>query len=156
SDCMAPACTVALAGHTPSSIAGGAKEQPASPAFSGAPVVTLFLVTSTSALSWRPASSVTVTRTAETPQEGMTSEAVAVSAFCSVSGAPPALLQAYWVMLCPAIAALPVALSCTVWPLAGPGGSTTAAIGRSAAASAPEALAMPAPQVLLSPVQMHS
>src|SRR5579862_339618 len=95
SDWLAPACTLAVVGHTPTSTAAGVNEQPVSPALAGASLVSEFIVTATSALSSRPASSVTVRRTADTPHEGMTREAVAVPAFCSVRAAPPLFVQAY-------------------------------------------------------------
>src|SRR5215469_12135412 len=59
-------------------------------------------------------------------------------------------------MLWPATAALPLASSATLAPGLTAAGSATAAIGRSAAVSAAGALAMPAPQVCPSRVQMHS
>src|SRR5471032_2238125 len=126
------------------------------PAVEGAADVALAELTTTSAVSMRPASSVTVSRTVNEPEDGATTVAVLVFAPEILGGVdpPPTLDQAYVSTAWLQAAALPAARSTTLLPAATLAGSATAAMGRNAAASAPGALAIPAPQVVV--VQMHS
>src|SRR5215469_10299444 len=77
---VAPACTLPLAGQTPSATAGALVEQEPCPAADGAAVVTELEVMTTLAVSVWPASSVTVSATVPTPQDGPATDALEVAA----------------------------------------------------------------------------
>src|SRR3954462_3226529 len=96
-----PTATLAPPGHTATIGAGAVTEQALSVAFAGASDVAEVGLNTTSAVSTRPASSVTVRRTAPNPQEGAAAVAVAPAAFESVTSCFPTLAHSYELMLCP-------------------------------------------------------
>jgi hypothetical protein len=75
-----PACTVAVGGVTVTATGSTAAGHLPVFAFAGAVVVAAAALTTTSAVSWRPVSSVTVKRTVIEPVAGATTVAVAVLA----------------------------------------------------------------------------
>lgn len=75
--CVLLSGTLALSGETETSIVDAAT-QAFVPAVAGAVVVAAVDVTTTSAVSWRPALSVTVSRTVYEPEAGATTVAVPV------------------------------------------------------------------------------
>src|ERR1700739_1666023 len=99
-------------------IGGGVNEHEVCPEVAGAIVVTAVGLTTTSAVSWRPASSVTVSATVPIPHAGSVTEALALPAFCSVSDAPLTLLHGQPRIVWDATAALPEPSSCTTCPAA--------------------------------------
>ena len=123
--------------------------QAVTPALAGATLAALFVAMKTSAKSVRPRSSVTVTRTVIDPELGAMSVAVEVFAPPTTGGFTAGAVtdQAKLDRVLPHAAALADAFNETFWPGATFAGNTTAAIGRSAAATEPAAFAMPAPQV---------
>ena len=126
------------------------------PALAGAAVLALLLLSVMSAASWRPRLSVTVRRSVVVPVAGATTTAVAVLAPTIPGGAPLELttVHAWLATLRPQAAALPPPWSVTSPPGVMVEPMAIAAMGRKAAVTAPAALAMPAPQVLV--VQEHS
>ena len=115
------------------------------PEIAGAVVVAVLLVTTTSAESSLPWSSVTDNTSVKEPLGGATTVATAVSAPLIATGPD----QLYEAMLRPQAAALADASSTTFWPGDTDTGTATAATGRSAAWTLPGASAMPAPQVVV-------
>ena len=75
-----PTCTLAVIGVIATATGMAAAGHLPLLAFAGAVVVAAVALTTTSAVSWRPASSVTVNRTVKEPVAGATSVAVAVLA----------------------------------------------------------------------------
>src|SRR6185295_14410284 len=78
--CMPPTWTLAVAGVTATATGMAAAGHLPLFAFAGAVVVAAVVLTTTSAVSWRPPSSVTVSRTVIDPVAGATTVAVAVLA----------------------------------------------------------------------------
>jgi len=132
-----------------------AVEHANAPAVVGAVVVVAVGLMTTVAVSCNPMLSVTVSVAVAKPQAGGVTVAVAELAFCSISDGPLVCAQLYVVTDRPAAAA-PLPCSCAICPATTLAGAFTPAIGRSAAFTAPCALAMPTPHVLPSSVQMHS
>ena len=84
-----PVCTLSVDGHTSIWIDGATVEQPFCPAVDGALLLTELGVMTTSAVSVRPASSVTVSATVATPHEGAVTLALEVAAPEMLSVSPP-------------------------------------------------------------------
>jgi hypothetical protein len=124
------------------------------PALGGAPVVAAVGVTSTSAVSVRPWSSLTVTRTVKLPAAGATTTAESGVGLPAMTPAPAAIDQSNAASVRLQAAALPAVERSTFCPGLTLAGVIIAAIGRCAAATAAAAFAMPAPHVDV--VQLHS
>src|SRR5437868_7120697 len=129
-DRVPPTWTLAVAGLTDTVMVGVVAGHVPLFAEAGAVVVAAVELTTTSAASCRPASSVTVRRIVYEPDAGATTIAVAVLAPWIGFVGLVTFVHAWLLIVWPQAAALPVPDSVTFWPGATVAGTNTAAIGR--------------------------
>lgn len=146
--CVAWVCMLEVEGDTVTSIG----PQPSATAVPGV-LLAAVGVTTTSARSTRPASSVTARRSVKESAAG-TATAVTAASLGAKLPEPHGNDQPYATTLCPDAATLASPESSIEPPGVNAPLTVTSATGRSAASRAPDAFAIPAPQVAV--VQLHS